>query len=138
MKNKNDMWWRYPLATLAFITICFLAPMLVSVVMFLMEYITPKYYKSGEMWIWLVSYVAGAYMGYTVAFVISKGKDGFATTLSILYAVYAIVVGTMNGMTWEYFPDATISYILSGVLVIGFHIYRLMSANKEAKNGHNT
>ena len=147
MEKNKGMWWRYPLATLAFIAICLSVPFLVFIVVYLMEIISPEYYKAGELWLWLISYVLGAYMGYTVAFAISKGKEGFATTLSILYAVYAIVVGTINATTWGELPDATIAYILSGVAIIGFHIFRLMKQKKETKeekvneansNGHNT
>lgn len=133
MENNKEMWWRYPLAVLAFVAVCLCVPFVMYIVLYLLQLFVPKYYKSGEAWLYLVSYMFGAYMGYRVAFLISKGKDGFATALSILYAVYAIIVGTTNGMVWGEFPDTTIAYILSGIAIIGFQVFRLMNEANEAK-----
>lgn len=152
MKNKKDMWWRYPLAALAFITICFLSPLLVYIILSITNLFAPSLYKSGEMWIWLVSYTMGAILGREAAVAITKGKEGFATILMIVYGVYAIAVGLVNGMNWGQFSDSTISFILSGVIAIGIQVYLLLQENKankekalkyeavlsEAKNGQNT
>lgn len=143
--NGKICWWRYPLAVLAFIVVSVVAPLIAFIALSLTELITPEYYRAGETWLWLVAYIAGAYMGYDVAFKISKGKDGFSTALSIFYAIYTIIVGTMNSTGWGYLPNGTAAYILSGIAIIGFHVVRLLRKNKSQEkengaesNGHNS
>lgn len=130
-------WWRYVLAAIAFILVVFLAPLLSYVGLYILERFTPNYYKAGEMWLWLVAYIIGTVLAANVALFIAKEKIIFVMVLALLHGVYAVVVGTMNYVAWgANAPDSVISYIISGVLVIGFVVYGFIKMRKTI-NGNN-
>lgn len=118
MENKKPFaWWRYPVAIILLLLCVSIIPIIVSVIMSLMQIITPPFFQSGFGWITLVSDVAGVIIGFSVVEQLMK------ETHYVFQAVLAAIVGALLVFValynWRVFGVATDSDLFGVIGVLG-------------------
>lgn len=90
-------WWRYLVAILAFLAISLFAPLLIFILEVVTDLFIPEYYKSGQLWMWIVAYGLGNSMAFEQMdkCLLSK-KHGFQLAWAIVVIVYAVLTSISN------------------------------------------
>ena len=100
MKVKKEIpidWWRYPVAILVFIVAYFLLPIVAGLILTITNWFSPEYYKSSEMWIYILADVASAVVGFLwVEKLLENKKYVFQAVWAAIVAIYSFVVAVIN------------------------------------------
>lgn len=118
MENKKPFaWWRYPAAVVLLAMCSVILPVVISVIMGLMQIITPPFFQSSFGWITLVADVAGVAIGFLVAdHVMNESHYVFQAVLAAITGAIFAFVALYN---WRVFGVATDSDLFGVIGVLG-------------------
>lgn len=90
-------WWRYPAAVFALLASFFLLPMFIGIALYVTNLFTPEYFKSSGMWIFILSDILGAVVGFDlVDTILLKQKYVFQAILASIVSIYSFFVAITN------------------------------------------
>ena len=93
-------WWRYPVAILAFVASYFLLPILFGLLLIITNWLSPEYYRSSELWIFVLSDILSATVGFEIVDVLMlKQNYVFQAVWATIVAIYSFLVAITN---WFY------------------------------------
>lgn len=115
--KKTIAWWRYPAAVILLAMCSIFLPVVISVVMGLMQIITPRFFQSGFGWIVLVADIAGVAIGFLVAdHILQESQYVFQAVLAAIEGAIFVFVALYN---WKVFGVATDSDLFGCIGVLG-------------------
>lgn len=109
--ERKTPWWKFILAPAIFILIFFFAPILISALLHLSNLFTPRFYRSTNEWIYVLSCVLGMLLACgSLEVVLNNANFTFCMIICIISAFYSVAVAV-----WNFAIGATELYALIGV-----------------------
>lgn len=130
MNNKNIVaWWRYPLAVIAFTVIYFFLPFFVGIALNVTNWFTPEYYKSSDLWIYVLSDILSAVIGFEfVNKLMLKQKYTFQAIWATIVAIYSFFVAIFNRILGVSTLEQFMGVLAMGIVAV---VYVGLSCKKQ-------
>lgn len=123
INNKKDIskiaWWRYPVSILAFVGVYFLGPVLIGLLFSLLNFITPEFYKSSHLWIFIASDFWSAIIGFEIVdSIMMKKQYVFQAVWASIVSAYSFFVAIFNWVLGSTNLEQFLGVLTMGVIGI--------------------
>ncbi len=134
-RNRNSAikWWRYPVAIITFVAAYFLLPLLIGIALTVTNWFSPEYYKSSELWIYVLSDILGAIIGFElVNKLMLKQNYVFQAIWAAIVAIYSIFVAITNRVLGITTLEQFLGVLAMGIVAVVY--VGLSCKNNKASN----
>lgn len=125
-------WWKFVLAIVSFVVIFFFAPALISLLLHLSNFFTPKIYQNTNEWIYVLSCFLGMVLACgSLEKILNSTHFIFCMVICIIAAFYSVAVAVWNfaiGITELY---ELIGFGSEGVVATIFAVIYGLNTRKE-------